>query len=258
MGLRCKRQPVPPDAFRGEVLHGKLLIDQVQRVLPFTLDRDGHKTQFGRPIVFSDPGAGGRSRSTSAMRRTGNAVSSVSTPAMVGDRFERNFSRNPLGFSILGGTFLIIDCTPRCPGGLVNKASPTGTTDALVMRSAGFVGGASSAPVNSADASRAGFDFRFRVRPRTAASTALVFPSATPRCGRLTRNQHACADAERHGHQAQRSQFVEKLRADAMTRAKFVNAVGVGVIACVDRFATGNFGTRHALSSILEKPYGVR
>jgi hypothetical protein len=42
------------------------------------------------------------------MRRIGSAVSSVSTPAMVDDRFDRNFSRNSPGFEIVRGTFLIM------------------------------------------------------------------------------------------------------------------------------------------------------
>jgi uncharacterized protein (DUF1015 family) len=34
----------------------------------------------------------------------GSDIEIVSTPAMVGDRFDRNFSMNPAGFTILSGT----------------------------------------------------------------------------------------------------------------------------------------------------------
>ena len=52
VGLRRKRQTLPLDLLRGQVLHRDLLIDQVQHVPLLALDRDGHEAQLGRPIVL--------------------------------------------------------------------------------------------------------------------------------------------------------------------------------------------------------------
>ena len=50
---------------------------------------------------------------------------------MVGGRFDLNFSRK-LGFTILSGAFSVIGRAPGLPR-MLEKASPTGTTDALLV-----------------------------------------------------------------------------------------------------------------------------
>jgi hypothetical protein len=59
-----------------------------------------------------------------------------------------------------------------------------------------------------------------------------IFALTTPRSGSLTRDQHAAANVERPRHLF--AVFVKKLHRDAMARAKFGNAKGVGVIRRVD------------------------
>jgi hypothetical protein len=56
-----------------------------------------------------------------------------------------------------------------------------------------------------------------------------------------------------------RLQLVEKLWADAMTRAKFVNAIGVSINRRfrVKRLAA-NYAGAHSVFSILTKAYGER
>src|SRR5258708_7670659 len=88
------------------------------------------------------------------------------------------------------------------------------------------------------------------VRDIIASRPPRILARTTPCGGSLTGNQHARANVKRDGHQPLRLQFVEELDADAMARAKFVNAVGVGVLYLIERFAAGNFRARHAFSSV--------
>src|SRR5215471_15559815 len=95
----------------------------------------------------------------------------------------------------------------------------------------------------------AGRFFSLTKAARSAVGLRLGLARTTPSCGSLARDQYARADLERHGHQALRLQLVKQLHADAMTRAKFGNAIDVAIIGCVDLFATGNFGASHAFCS---------
>jgi hypothetical protein len=77
-----------------------------------------------------------------------------------------------------------------------------------------------------------------------------VLALAAPGSGGFLADQDARPDLECAGHLL--AVFVKKLHANAVTRAKFVNAVRIGVIRRikVGRLAAINFRARHALSSV--------
>ena len=97
--LAGQRQPMPLDLLGRQILYCEIVVDNVQDVALGAFDRHRDKAHLERPIVvfgWVQPGP----IVDVADLLTGNAVSSVSTPLMVGAFFDLNFSAK-LGFLIL-------------------------------------------------------------------------------------------------------------------------------------------------------------